>query len=276
MIRLLGKEDEEIALALLDREHATNLILISDIVEYGMENRGRIFDGDYFGAFEGGELHGVAALFNFGSLFLYVTHEAAAEELAGHLAATGARPRYYISRSEWAGPFLGEMEVLGRTPSKLESQEFMVLSPEGFRPRPTSTARFARPDDLAAIMQLQREFQVEYYRTTSDLEEEFGGMAIERMVGDGIVVAEAAGEVVAKVETMVRTRRMGQIGGVYTRPEHRGGGLAGACMSAQCKRLLQDYEAVVLTVAVNNEPARCLYYGLGFKHVCDSVMAVFL
>ena len=55
MIRLLGKEDEETALALLDREHATNLILISDIVEYGMENQGRIFDGDYFGAFEGGE-----------------------------------------------------------------------------------------------------------------------------------------------------------------------------------------------------------------------------
>jgi hypothetical protein len=41
----------------------------------------------------------------------------------------------------------------------------------------------ARPDDLEVIMQLQRAFQVEYYRTTSDLEEEFAGMALERMAG---------------------------------------------------------------------------------------------
>jgi ribosomal protein S18 acetylase RimI-like enzyme len=275
MIKLLGKNDEETALVLLDREHATNLILISDIVEYGMENQGRIFDGDYFGAFEQGELHGVAALFNFGSLFLYAPHRTAAEELAGHLAGRGARPRYYVSRSEGAGPFLQEMERQGIKPSKLESQECLALSLEGLRPRPAPAARFARPDDLAAIMQLQHAFQVEYFRATSDLEEEFAGMAIGRMAGGGIVVAEEAGEVVAKVEIMVRTPRMGQIGGVYTRPEHRGSGLAGACMSLLCERLLKDYEAAVLTVAVSNEAARRLYYGLGFVHICDSIMAVF-
>ena len=275
MIRLLGTEDEATALALLDREHATNLILISDIVEYGIKNRGHIFHGDYFGVFEEGELHGIAALFNFGSLFLYTPHRTAAEELAGHLAGQGVKPRYFICRSEWAGPFLGEMDRLGVTPSKLESQECMVLAPGGFKPRPASAARFARPDDLEVIMQLQRAFQVEYYRTTSDLEEEFAAMALARMAGGGIAVAEEAGEVVAKVETMVRTRRMGQIGGVYTRSEHRDRGLAGACMSLLCERLLEDYEAAVLTVAVSNEAARRLYYDLGFVHVCDSVMAVF-
>ncbi len=96
------------------------------------------------------------------------------------------------------------------------------------------------------------------------------------MAGEGITVAEVDGEPVAKVETMVRTSRMAQIGGVYTRPGHRGRGLAGACMSLLCGRLLRDYEACVLNVAAGNEPARRLYYGLGFEYVCDTRMAVFL
>lgn len=281
MIRLLGPGDETAALSFLDREHAVNLILISDIVEYGMENRGHIFQGDYYGAYDSEELRGVAALFNFGSLFLYVPGGDAAGEAAGemaaHLAGLEKRPRYFFAREDRAGAFLEEMKKRGVEPVKQEKQECLVLARQGFKPRGggNTRARFARPDDLEAIMELQRGFQMEYYRTSSELEEEFGRLAVERMAGDGIVLAEMEGEVAAKVETMVRTRRMGQIGGVYTLPGMRGRGLAGECMSLLCARLLDDYEAAVLNVAVSNQPARRLYYGLGFERAGDFRMAVF-
>ena len=287
MVRLLKREDEPAALALLGREHALNLILINDIVEYGMDNRGHIFHGDYYGFFkeEGGgveereaRLRGIAALFNFGSLFLYAAGDEAATALARHVAGLEKHPRYFFSLAGHAAMFIEEMEKKGLTPSKMEAQECLVLRREGFRPQAgdAARARFAGPEDLAAVMRMHGAFQVEYYRSTSDLDEEFGQLAIERMAGEGITVAEVDGQPVAKVETMVRTSRMAQIGGVYTCPEHRGRGLAGACMSLLCGRLLRDYEACVLNVAAGNEPARRLYYGLGFEYVCDTRMAVFL
>jgi predicted GNAT family acetyltransferase len=159
----------------------------------------------------------------------------------------------------------------------------MVLEREGFAPRGEGEsrggegrARFARPEDLGTVMDLQRGFQLEYFGVSKELEEEFARLAVERMAGDGIVVAEEEeGGLKAKAETMVRTRRMGLIGGVYTRPEYRGRGLAGECMSLLCARLLRDYEAAVLTVALHNLPALKLYRGLGFRRAADFRMAVF-
>jgi uncharacterized protein len=277
MIRLLGPGDEARVLAFLDRDHATNLILISDIVEYGMDNRGHIFHGDYYGSFRGEELRGAAAFFNFGSMFLHAEGEDAAAELSRHLAGLAKTPRYFTAREQWAVMFVGEMEKRGIVPDKLERQELLALTREEFEPRGAGggRARFARPEDLEAVMDLQRGFQLEYFGISTELEEELGRMAVERMAGDGIVVAEVGGEVVAKVEAVVRTRRMGLIGGVYTRPEQRGRGLAGECMSLLCDRLLEGYEAAVLNVALSNQPALRIYRGLGFRHVADYRMAVF-
>ncbi len=282
MVRLLGGGDEAAVLEFLDRDHAVNLILISDIVEYGMDNRGHLFHGDYYGCFRGGELWGAAAVFNFGSAFLHAEEMGAAVELSRHLAALPKRARYFSARKEWAEVFVEEMRLRGIEPDKLESQELMVLEREGFAPRGgggggdgEGRARFARPDDLEAVMGLQRGFQLEYFGVSKEMEEEFARLAVERMAGEGIVVAEADGGLAAKAETMVRTRRMGLIGGVYTLPAYRGRGLAGECMSLLCARLLRDYEAAVLNVALHNLPALGLYRGLGFRRAADFRMAVF-
>lgn len=40
MIRLLGEADRDKALALLDRDHELNLIMIYDITHFGIEDRG--------------------------------------------------------------------------------------------------------------------------------------------------------------------------------------------------------------------------------------------
>ncbi len=277
MIRLLGSSDEAGVLAFLDRDHATNLILISDIVEYGMDNRGHIFHGDYYGSFRGEELRGAAALFNFGSMFLHAEDEDAAAELSRHMAGL-EKTRALLLRAGGVGGHVRRGDGgAGRQAGQAGEAGTAGARAGGVRaPRSREArARFARPEDLEAVMELQRGFQLEYFGISTELEEEFGRLAVERMAGDGIVVAEVEGEVAAKVETMVRTRRMGLIGGVYTRPEHRGRGLAGECMSLLCARLLEGYEAAVLNVALSNQPALRLYRGLGFRHAADFRMAVF-
>lgn len=59
MIRLLGEEDREPALAFLDRDHELNLIMIYDVEHFGIEDRGHPFQGRYYGAFREGILDGI-------------------------------------------------------------------------------------------------------------------------------------------------------------------------------------------------------------------------
>jgi hypothetical protein len=275
MIRLLGEGDREKALRFLDRDHECNLIMIYDLDHFGLENRGHPFQGDYYGSFDRGEFDGIAALFNFGSLFIYAPDAGAAPRLVEHMVSLERKPSYVIGRAEWAGPLIDGLAEQGLQPSGAEEQEYMVLSRGSFQPRLGGDTRFAEPRDLARLIDLNRAFQLEYFGSLTAAEEELGRMAEQRMERAGIAVAVAEGEIVSKAEIMVRTDHAALIGGVYTLPEHRNQGLSTACMSRLCEKILSSIGKACLNVSTANAPAQRVYRGLGFERFCDYRMAHF-
>ncbi len=275
MIRLLEEKDRDDALAFLDRDHELNLVMIYDIIHFGLEDHGLPFQGRYYGVFREGELGGVAGHFNLGSLFIYTPDPDLAPVLEDHIAALEEKPRFVIGRTEWAGPLLRKLSDRGYKPRGREEQEYMVLTPESFRPRFGSGARFAEPGDLERLMELNRDFQLEYFGELTEAEEELGKMADVRMQDSGIAVALMDGEIVSKAEIMVRTSRAALIGGVFTATEHRGKGLSFACMSLLCEGILNGIGMACLNVANENAPAQRVYRSIGFERVCDYSMAHF-
>lgn len=275
MIRLLEENDRDDALAFLDRDHELNLVMIYDIIHFGLEDGGLPFQGRYYGAFAGEELGGIAAHFNLGSLFFYTPDPDQAPVLEDHIAALQKKPRFVIGRTEWARPLLRKLAERDHKPRWEEEQEYMVLTHKSFRPRFSTGARFAEPGDLERLMALNRDFQLEYFGELTEAEEELGKMADVRMQDSGIAVAVVDGEIVSKAEIMVRTSKAALIGGVFTVPEHRGKGLSFACMSLLCEGILANIGMACLNVANENTPARRVYRGIGFERVCDYSMAHF-
>jgi predicted GNAT family acetyltransferase len=275
MIRVLDETDRETVLGFLDRDHEFNLIMIYDIANFGLENHGLPFQGRYHGAFRDGELGGVFALFNFGSMFVYAPDPNLMQEIVDYIAAMDTKPSYLIGRNEWVDPILERLIRKGLKPKVSEEQEFMVLARDLFRPRSGPAVRFAELEDLEQLMELNRAFQLEYFGTLTEAEEELGKMAAERMRGAGIAVAEVDGKIVSKVEALVRTGKASLIGGAYTTPEQRGKGFCFACMSLLCESILSDGRKACLSVAKDNLPARRVYTGIGFERLCDYRMAHF-
>ena len=275
MIRLLGEEDREPALGFLDRDHECNLIMIYDIDHFGLENQGHPFQGDYYGAFSGAGFCGIAALYNFGSLFIYYPYPGSAPELVEHMVALERKPSYVIGHTAWAGPVIDGLREQGLQPTGAEEQEYMILTRDSFRPRFGPETRFAEPRDLQRLIELNRAFQLEYFGGLTEAEEELGRMAELRMERAGIAVAEADGHIVSKAESMVRTSRAALIGGVYTVPEYRGKGLSFACMSLLCEEIRKSIGKACLNVAKENAPAQRVYRGIGFERSCDYRMAHF-
>lgn len=65
-----------------------------------------------------------------------------------------------------------------------------------------------------------------------------------------------------------------EISGVCTHPEHQGRGLARRLMTKLLRREMQRGEAPFLHVARENEGARRLYKGMGFRDYLESVVRV--
>jgi uncharacterized protein len=275
MIRLLAESDRDMVLGFMDRDHELNIIMICDIIQFGLDDRGHIFQGEYYGAFRDGELGGVGTLYNFGSMFFYAPDEALAPVLFDRLAALERTPTYVIGRIDWTEAILQRLMDRGLGPPGTEVQEYMALTPDSFRPRYDPSARFAEPRDLESIIRLHRSFQLEYFGTLDEAEEELGKMAQTRMDNHGIALAEVEGEVVAKAEVMARTGKAALIGGVFTVPELRGRGLAFGSMSLLCRGILASGENACLNVSRDNTPAQRVYREIGFRKLCDYRMAHF-
>jgi RimJ/RimL family protein N-acetyltransferase len=275
VIKVLQESDRDRTLAFLNLDHELNLIMIYDIKRFGLDNLGDFFQGEYYGVFRDGELGGVSVIYNFGSMFIYTPHDDLAPELVDFMAGLERKPRYLIGRAEWAGAVLDKLLEQGMRPHGMEIQEYMVLDRERFRPRHSPEARFADPGDLESVIRLHRYFQMEYFGSLDEVEEELARQAETRMADSGIAIAESGGQIVAKAEIMVRTDRAALIGGVYTAPLHRGKDLSFACMSLLCEGILKNMNKACLNVSTENPPAQHVYRSLGFEKLCDYRMVHF-
>ena len=275
LIRLLNSRDYESVLELLSQDYPLNLIMIFDVETYGLDNKGHLFHGNYYGLFKGGRLYAVSCLYNFGSLFFYTADDSLVAPLLKYMAQLKKKPAYLIARADLGPRALLEFRGQGVEPCQVHEQHSLGLTRASFKPSSIADARFAQPGDLPRLMQLHRGFQQEHFERFTEAEEELGKMALERMTDSGIAVVEKDGQVVAKAEVLVHTGRIAQVGAVYTDPGYRGRGCAGACMTQLCQQILKDREMVILNVADDNLPAMALYKSLGFQFMYHSMLAVF-
>ncbi len=79
------------------------------------------------------------------------------------------------------------------------------------------------------------------------------------------------GELVAVAGTHVlsETKRMAALGGVYTRPSHRGRGLGRAVSAGVIARITDRIDLIGLNTAAANRPARSVYESIGFEPVLE-------
>jgi predicted GNAT family acetyltransferase len=65
-----------------------------------------------------------------------------------------------------------------------------------------------------------------------------------------------------------RRTSVAALGGIATRPDRRGRGLARAASAALCRALRPQVDLIGLNVAAANTSARRCYQALGFRDVC--------
>jgi predicted GNAT family acetyltransferase len=116
-------------------------------------------------------------------------------------------------------------------------------------------------DDLSAIQQL--------YGSYSDQPDAFQ----ERQLAMGPFFGiRENGEIIsiAGVHIVSPWAGVAAIGNVFTRPDHRGQGLATKTSAAVVQALLEDeIDTIVLNVAMDNKPAIRCYENLGFTAYCN-------
>ena len=91
------------------------------------------------------------------------------------------------------------------------------------------------------------------------------------LADDSFVGIRERGELVAVAGTHVlsETKRMAAIGGVFTRPSHRGQGLGRAVSSGVIERITDRVDLVGLNTAADNRAARSVYESIGFEPVLE-------
>ncbi|SDM94020.1 GNAT family N-acetyltransferase [Allokutzneria albata] len=136
---------------------------------------------------------------------------------------------------------------------------------------PDPLVRPVRPDELdrylpAAIAMFIEEVGI-------DPRAEDGGVGYRARVAELVAAGRAFarfedGEVVFKAEIGAMSARVGQIQGVWVRPERRGQGLGAAGTAAVADRLVRGLGRVAsLYVNGYNAPARAAYASIGFSQV---------
>lgn len=133
----------------------------------------------------------------------------------------------------------------------------MTLRLNDVRTAPSVDAAIQRltPADFASVEELYRNWESTFFHRA----------LLEHGLYSGAFVD---GRLVAIAGTHTRSHRfsLGTIGGVFTLPEYRGRGLAGAVTASVAHTLLDSgIELVVLNVRQDNAPALAAYGRIGFR-----------
>jgi ribosomal protein S18 acetylase RimI-like enzyme len=175
------------------------------------------------------------------------------------LAEAGEERFYLQVRPEAAEA----MEARYRVEDRVEMLR-MALDPGCFNNEAAAGARLLTPEDLPALLRLYAAEPPEFFFPSMLGQGVFHGM------WDGAELAAVAGTHIVNLDEQVAA-----IGNVYTRPVHRGRGLAGALTSAVCADLLRrGVQTVALNVRADNEKAVRVYRRLGFTVHCRFIQGV--
>ncbi|MNS44153.1 Acetyltransferase (GNAT) family protein [compost metagenome] len=271
-VELLSESRRDEALAFLRDRRETSLYLLNNLAEYGPVLTEQLNSGNFKVVVDGDRVVAVFVLARRGNL-LAQTDRAA--ELAGLiLAACESEPialQGFVGNWTVADPL--HQAYRARRPhfdTTFNARDILFRRPVEAVTTPGDTAvRPLRADDFEAWDPLQRAF----------LEQEgipVQGTEAQRRAQFGVQTARghwwgyfAAGELVSTVALNACVEGVGQVGGVYTPPEHRRRGYSRAVM----QRLFADaagplgLHTLILFTGEGNVEAQRMYEQLGFERI---------
>lgn len=268
-VRILSEEDRPAVRHYLAGRLVECLFLASNLENYGLEDDGSHWSGTWLGYHEGHELKAVAQLVNQGSLLVAISVAEAVPALAHAIRARDYEPLRILGMRPEVEDIHAALHAEGDYPIReVRDSLLQVLTPETFEPRQASGMRLATIEDVPKLLEWKRRFRVEAMGDDPSWvdDEVLKKSLVLTIEGDRQYVLEVGGRLVSMARLNARTRRMAQLGGVYTPPEERGNGYASRLISALCQRVLEEekLEAMALMVEESKETASRIYRRLGF------------
>ena len=266
--RLTENAEEFLAAAgdLLRRDRARNTILLT-ATELA---RARGGDGALFGHTDDGAFVHIPPR----PVVLTDIRNGAAVSLARELASCGHEPVGVNAPAESAGAFAAEWEKLtGATARPFRSTRLFRL--EEFTPPdplPEGTPRVADSRDRDLIVGWSEAFASE----TGDLGRDHASAVDGDIARGGTTLWEVDGVTVSMASISPNVADMARVFAVYTPPEHRGRGYAGAVTSEVSRAALSaGIGEIVLFTDLANPVSNAIYPRLGYRPVQDRVVLVF-
>jgi len=256
-VERLTQADEQPIRRLLEQDVVTNLFLLGFLAAHPV---GR---GGWYGAFDSGELTGVALLLPRRLAVPYCPDPTDAARIGAHLFHIRS-PTLMVGPRE-ATDALWDQWTRGRRGRSHFDQRLYVLTeapggrdPEGFRR--AVYAEWPVISDFSSAME-KEDLGVDPTESDPQLHDH---IVKERVKAGRTWVIERDGRVVFQVNVGTTHDQGAQIGGTYVPPEHRSRGLAKAGIAALGRRLLARAPRVTLHVNEANQPAVRVYEGCGF------------
>lgn len=274
MIRLLTNDDEAEVKRYLDRNYMETTIISGNLEKSRIYNdRITRYCGDYYGYFEEGSLKGIAAFYNVGIVIPHFELPAAVVEFIEIM-----RRRNFEVLAGMKRVVEPLYKILAQYKKVSSYEDSWYLINKDFKPhiqKCSVTIVDAKTFDQPAAVS----FIVEAYR--QGFKRRFNAeLAVKMLVDCGpeedFIFLLENGIPKAQAIIQVATRRILQIGGVYTTEECRGKGYCKALVSELCSRIYAYGKTPALMVRKNNIPAVKAYQSIGFTYFDDYLVVKFM
>lgn len=175
-----------------------------------------------------------------------------------------------VGRQEYVLPLWSELEAAWGSPRAVREEQPLMALRGSPTVRPHQGVRRARAEELEAYLRASiAMFTAEVGMDPCAVD---GGVGYRRRVLAGILTGHAfvlfdGDEVAFKAEIGAMSTRVGQIQGVWVRPDLRGRGLGTRCTAALAQTIARTGRVASLYVNDFNTPARRAYERIGFRRV---------
>jgi RimJ/RimL family protein N-acetyltransferase len=273
VIRILEPADESALHAFLMPHAATSMFMLSNSRMAGLVDEGKPYQATYAGAFESGELVGVAAHCWNGMVLVQAPH-ALVGELARFAVAkshravagfSGAADQVALARSEFELPVAAVDEV--ESLYSLELADLIVPAALGVCRRPVAA-------ELPQLAAWRRAYHLESLGAIDS-----AGIAaqatreIDQLVALArIWVLEVAGAIVAMTGFNAQIPGIAQVGGVFTPPELRNRGYARRVVAGSLIDSRGEISRAILFTP--NPSAARAYAAIGFRRTGDFALVM--
>jgi uncharacterized protein len=265
-VRPIGRDDQSLTLAALDRNPVRDVFIASRILHDGALTS--LGPSPLWGAFEDGQLRG---LLHVGPNLVPATDDqASCEALA--TAAGGLYPTRMVVGERATVEFL--WSLIGPSypaPREVRRRQFVyAVDPERLvhdpRARARGIARLAERSDEDRVLKLSAAMYTEEMGENPMARDPDGYRRRVRMlIARGwTYVFESGGGLQFKMDVGCASTHSAQIQGVYVPPELRGRGVGTTAMAASCRLALDRHPSLSLYVNDFNTPAVALYERIGF------------